>query len=260
MEYNLTTYQKSVKFLATIQQSFIGFLVLAIRHFINNPKNNIIGSKNDVTLVITSCNRIDNLQKTIKSFLFFNTYKLKRVVHIEDGQCIESLNYVKNVFSDCEVISIFNQDNIGQLNSIDKAYKYVDTEYIFHLEEDWTFLDYSFIEYSLGVLQKYRNVVFVSLRAFDDQNRHPVQSYNDNFFFLKPFWKLVWVGFGFNPSLRRLSDYKSVSKYGGINKRETGIGLFYYLVRKQLVLVSKTKSFVEHNGWAVSTINKYKKA
>jgi len=35
----------------------------------------------------------------------------------------------------------FKLKNIGQIKSIDKAYSMVDTEYIFHCEDDWEFYD-----------------------------------------------------------------------------------------------------------------------
>jgi hypothetical protein len=39
----------------------------------------------EVTLVITSCNRIDLLKKTIASFERFNTYPIKKAIIIEDS-------------------------------------------------------------------------------------------------------------------------------------------------------------------------------
>ena len=46
-----------------------------------------------------------------------------------------------------------NRENIGQNASIDKMYKNVNTEYIFHCEEDWEFYKSGFIEDSLKVLE-----------------------------------------------------------------------------------------------------------
>ena len=40
---------------------------------------------------------------------------------------------------------IYNDVNIGQCKSIDKAYELVDTEYIFHCEDDWEFTSPNFI-------------------------------------------------------------------------------------------------------------------
>ena len=260
MEFNLNIYQKVFKYIITIFESFIGFFVITYRYFINHNNDLNFNPDNNVTLVITSCNRFENLKKTLDSFKFYNTYNFKCIIHIEDGQCIKSINLVKLYFPDIELISIMNTTNIGQLNSIDKAYSFINTEFLFHLEEDWTFLKYGFVEYSLDLLKKNNNIIYVSLRSFDDQNNHSLKNFNNNYYYLKPFWKLVWIGFGFNPSLRRVYDYRTISKFGGINKRETGIGLFFYIIRKKLVIVSKTHIFVKHNGWDVSTINKYKKA
>ena len=44
----------------------------------------------------------------------------------------------------------------------------VDTEYIFHMEEDWEFLKPSFIEDSMKVLEADENILQVWLRGVDD--------------------------------------------------------------------------------------------
>ena len=41
---------------------------------------------------------------------------------------------------------------IGQMPAIDEAYRQVETEYIFHCEDDWEFTAPGFIERSLAVL------------------------------------------------------------------------------------------------------------
>ena len=260
MEYNLKLYQKVIKYLLTFQQTYFGFIVITFRFLFNLNKNHSANFDNEITLVITSCNRYENLKKTLDSFTRFNTYHFKKIIHIEDGQCSRSIELVKSLFNRCEIVSLFNEKNIGQLNSIDKAYSFVKTEFLFHLEDDWTFLDFGFIEYSKSILESYKNVLFVSLRSFDDQNKHPLIDFDNNFLQFMPFWKLTWVGFGFNPSLRRTHEYFIISKFGGINKRETGIGLFYFIFLKKRMIVSKKHFYVQHNGWEVSTVNKYNKA
>tara|TARA_B100000795_G_C22449033_1_gene304905 strand:+ start:89 stop:466 length:378 start_codon:yes stop_codon:yes gene_type:complete len=77
---------------------------------------------------------------------------------------------------------IFNDNNIGQIASIDKAYSFVETPYIFHLEDDWEFYNSGFIEESLNILNIDRNILMVSIRAHNDMNGHPIEfkSYQNN--------------------------------------------------------------------------------
>ena len=39
----------------------------------------------DVTMVLTSCNRINKLKVTLSSFLKYNTYDLKKIIIIDDS-------------------------------------------------------------------------------------------------------------------------------------------------------------------------------
>jgi hypothetical protein len=102
----------------------------------------------DVTFVLTSCGRMDLLEKTLDSFFKYNTYPIDRYLIIED-----STN--SDVFERCKALNIvqynnklefiFNHEKLGQLASIDKAYSNVETEYIFHSEDEWEFYQGGFI-------------------------------------------------------------------------------------------------------------------
>ena len=95
----------------------------------------------EVTLVITSCGRFDLLKRTLDSFFEKNTYPIKKIIITEDsteGKKLENLiSQYENKYNFCLII---NETREGQLKSIDKAYNEVDTEYIFHCEDDWEFL------------------------------------------------------------------------------------------------------------------------
>ena len=92
----------------------------------------------EVTVVITSCGRFDLLKKTLDSFFTFNTYPVKKVIITEDsgddGVYTAIPEEYKNYFT-----IIVNKPKLGQIRSIDKAYSLVDTDYIFHCEDDWDF-------------------------------------------------------------------------------------------------------------------------
>jgi hypothetical protein len=109
----------------------------------------------EVTLVITSCGRVDLLEETVKSFFKYNTYPLKRTLIIEDGDIEDFSNIERHIVGDYEIIK--NETNLGQFQSIDKVYSMVDTEFLFHCEDDWEFLNEGFIEASLDIFNSWDN-------------------------------------------------------------------------------------------------------
>ena len=119
----------------------------------------------DVTVVITSCNRIDLLKKTIESFLDYNTYPIHEFIIVEDSG-IKSVNSdLIKTYPDFNWIN--SGVNEGQILSIDKAYSRVKTKYIFHLEDDWETYKDGFIKDSI-YKRKYRLNAFeiTSKRSF----------------------------------------------------------------------------------------------
>ena len=219
----------------------------------------------EITVVLTCCDRPDNLRRTLKSFKKYNTFPIKNFIVIEDGKSLETEKILNEMLGEHEVNFIFNDENQGQLKSIDKAYALVTTELVFHLEEDWDFTKSGFIERSLDHLKDHPDCIFLSLRRFDDQQNHPLKkrNINDDFLLFSPYWKGCWMGFGFNPSVRRMSDYRKLiggcSSFG--NKREISIGLFYYWIGKKVhCLDYSEKGYVNHSGINLSTGAKFRKA
>jgi GT2 family glycosyltransferase len=117
-----------------------------------------------VTVVITTCGRTDLLEKTLISFYKFNTYPINKVVIVEDSGISQNFETVKTIVQDNLEI-IVNETNEGQIPSIDKAYATVETDYIFHCEEDWEFFHSGFIEKSFEILDQDSKIFTVWLRA-----------------------------------------------------------------------------------------------
>ena len=79
----------------------------------------------EVTLVITSCGRFDLLEETLDSFFECNTYPIKKIIITEDsteGKKLERL-ISKYDGKNQEFRLIVNETRLGQLKSIDKAYR-----------------------------------------------------------------------------------------------------------------------------------------
>jgi hypothetical protein len=192
--------------------------------------------KNSITLVVTSCGRLNLLQETLESFMFYADIKPNKCIVIENSGLINKedlLPYVKNL-DNPEIL--INETNIGQIRSIDRAYSFVDTEYIFHLEDDWKFYETGFMEKSLDVLKHIPNIININLRRRFDGTRgsmHPINSEslitsNNTIYHTYQYnYNNVYHGFSFNPGLRRTSDYKILGLYQNYGNEER-IGDFYY--------------------------------
>jgi hypothetical protein len=163
-----------------------------------------------ITFVMTSCDRYDLLTRTLDSFLELNTYPIHRYIIHEDSGNQETINKIKERYGHfCEII--VPEKGRCQVEAVDRLYNLVDTEYIFHCEEDWLFLNNpNFMSESLSILKKYPDINQVWLR--NDAQRdwiEPQINFIDNI----PFCRVkaphlgVWNGFSWNPGLRRKSDY-----------------------------------------------------
>ncbi len=123
--------------------------------------------------------------------------------------------------ADLPVTVILNDPQLGQIRSIDRLYSHIDTEWIFHCEDDWEFLSNGFISSSFAVMQEIDSCSMVSLRGFDYVNVpdafvavDAVESVTDIYVAnLNSGWGDGFVGMHFNPGLRRMRDYRIVGPY-----------------------------------------------
>lgn len=228
--------------------------------------------ENKITFVLTSCGRVDLLEKTLDSFLKWNNYPIEDYIITEDST--DSM-----VFEDCKKLNrekydnklkfIFNHEKLGQTKSIDKAYSMVKTPYIFHCEEDWNFYRAGFIKQSIDLLNIYPNILqawirpksdghinriaplvfkvngipfrkvlpvtFSTGRILKDGNREIVKNYN---------------GFSFNPGVKRLRDYKLLNGGYSSYNQEHLIDYFYRDAGYIVVSLGKnnTDGWVNHIG------------
>lgn len=205
-----------------------------------------------VTLVITSCQRQDLLQRTLFTFFQYNTYPILRTIVIEDSGVKGINDELKRIYPD--ILWIENSKRLGQIASIDKAYSFVSTPYIFHCEDDWEFYRSGFIEASMNVLETHPNIINVWLRERSDMNGHPIEFEANNFAWLAHNYQGIWHGFTFNPTLKRVLDYQILGKYGAITKfnrqkpyeSEAKIGNFYKSIGFKAVILNK--GYCRHTG------------
>jgi len=182
-------------------------------HSVDQPES-------DITTFVLSCNRLDVLRKTMKSFVDTKDYTTKMVI-VDDSAAdgvFEKL--VEEYGSYCDIICF--PHNRSQWWAMDFMVSYCDTEYIFYLEDDWEFSRTGYLSDSKKILQKYRNVgvVDISWRTFEWQG---IDSYDKeivrfkadddsqvSFYWKKPWritdYHLAWYGWVGSPNLKRRDD------------------------------------------------------
>lgn len=162
------------------------------------------------TLVVTSCNRHDLLERTLRSFCMYAEEEPVETIIIEDGN-LEQPAWFKSLGQlGWRRTWIKNEHRQGQIYAIDRAYQAVETELIFHLEDDWEFYAGDFIGRSKQILSANPHVSTVSVRS---DNHHPVVQEN-GLTIQEPYWGGYWGGLTFNPGLRRKSDWTRLGGYG----------------------------------------------
>jgi GT2 family glycosyltransferase len=212
--------------------------------------------KEGITFILTACGRPELLEKTLDSFFKFNTYPhIEKYIIIEDSGIKDINNHLMLKYRDKNIQWIINKKNIGHLASVDIAYSKVYTKYIFHCQDDWEFIDYSFIEKSLEIMENNSNISLVWLRGKKD-TRHPVIEYNDQYDIASKNYSKTWSGFTFNPGLRKTEDYHKIKPFAPY-RSESNISKKY----KEMdftAAVLKTKHVI-HTGGKQSALNKYKR-
>lgn len=238
-------------------------------------KQDPVVEKSNVTFVMTACGRPDLMERTLDSFFKYNSYKIDRYIITEDSMDEESFNECKRLNKEKynnKIEFIFNERKLGQAASIDLAYSKVETKYVFHCEEDWEFYRSGFVEKSLKILEHDNKILQAWIRPKSDNILNRIDS---NIYEIEgvkvrdvlpvsfqvanakgPGKHLIvnnYMGFTWNPGLKRISDYKLLKKgYSGI-KEEHMVDAFYRSHKNGFKVVSISVDddwgFVKHIGW-----------
>jgi len=197
-----------------------------------------------VTVCVTSFDRFALLKQTIDSFMSLNTYPIERLVVIEDSTKPEMRDSIAREYGD-RIDLMFNEVNLGQPHSIDKAYRTITTDYIFHAEDDYLYFgNPNFIQDSICILEERSDVHQVWLRHVENYlvshgsealyGEDGTRFFEDDVLFTStgvpyrmlrlPHWG-AWCGFSWNPGLRRTADYHRLFPDGyGAHARPGTIG------------------------------------
>jgi len=182
-----------------------------------------VSSEKEVTFILTSCGRVDLLEKTLNSFEKYNTYPIKRAIITEDSCDPDVYAQVRALFGDRYEI-LANESKKGQIKSITDAYETIDTPYVFHCEDDWEFTRSGFIEESFEVLDHDPKIIQAWLESQASANSatnnialftfsDTVALKNTSFHKMNVAEGWEWGYFSFRPSLKRMADYHHIGGY-----------------------------------------------
>lgn len=214
--------------------------------------------KDGITAVITSCARPDKLDVMLSSLIKMADLEFELIILVEDAGCVDSINIAKKYFPESKLKIIFHEKNIGQLKSIDEAYSYVRTKYIFHVEEDWKFIDTGFLKYSLDIFKGNPLLACLSLRPHKDWSEYSLSKTNEYYLVNSPY-NFIWNGLCINPGLYDKSKYDKLGDYSRYNK-ERIISQAYGELGFLAGISSNKNGYVINNGDGYSTRKKYKVA
>lgn len=206
-----------------------------------------------MTIILTACDRVDLLKITLESFFTLNTHRIDKFHVHNDGD--------DSLFADLiekypNITWHFSGERIGLAKSLDYLMKFVNDEYYFTCEDDWLFSgNRNFISESLVIIENNPDINQVWIRRRDDHG-HPLgDAYTLNNIAVRDVAKQfqhLWGGFTFNPSLRRLSDYK---KYfpNGYAKHGDEIDCNNHVEKIGYRAVSLVDAACIHNGFGRHT-------
>jgi len=197
---------------------------------------------NETSVIITACDRLDLLERTLRSFVKHNTYPITELIIRDDSGLIEPWMETGRLLDSMSLPfawKLLDRGQVGQAKSIDLLMKEVKTEYVFHLEDDWEFDRPGFIEDCFEVMDD--NVIQVRVRHRDDGSATQTVPFNEKADLCTNHL------FSFNPHLRKT---EIIPQFEGFNETTLGDLLGNKLGAQTLWL---KEGACRHIGWEKTT-------
>lgn len=212
-----------------------------------------------VTFVMTTSDRMDLLDRTLKSF--WQYYQpdsfTKSIIHEDSGDqsCSQAIvDRYDMLFNEILCPTIKR----GYSAALDRCFGLIDTEYVYTTECDWDYHRGGFIEESMKILDENPDIHQVWIRDAKDHN-HPLSRRSRTISGIEcrdvmKGYLGVWNGFSLNPGLRRISDLRrmfpnGLAEYGDEIDCARRTAQFGYHA------VSLVNSAIRHSGWNRHTKN-----
>lgn len=176
-----------------------------------------------VTLVVTSCGRLDLLQRTLDS-LFAVERRFDRTIVVEDSGDASVADEIRRHWPEATVL--LNQPRLGQMRAIDRAYGEVETPWIFHCEDDWVFDAPPVLDEAVAFMTANPKISVACVRRVSELHPRFVRRLEpapgSPFAPMPADAHPEWFGYSFNPSLARRSFHEA---YGPFADRKSEDGL-----------------------------------
>ena len=207
------------------------------------------------TVALTSCGRFDLLGRTLVSLLPHLEGPVAKLAITEDSGDPAIHDVIRRFSgSGLKFEVLVNEPPIGQYRSIDKLYSRVETEWVFHCQDDWEFFSDGFIEASFAVLKESDRYSMVGLRAASEF--HPgyigprlATRSGVAYHIADPAVAGAYAALTLNPGLRRMRDYRIVGPYSDFRAlvSETRIARCYLELGYRMAYLAEPA--VRHIGW-----------
>ncbi|MCY3828892.1 MAG: glycosyltransferase family A protein [Rhodospirillaceae bacterium] len=180
------------------------------------------------TVALTSCGRFDLLERTLRSLLPRLDGPVAKIIIAEDSGDRGVYDVVQQ-FSDAgpTLEVLFNDPRLGQIRSIDRLYSHIETDWIFHCEDDWEFFAEGFVGKSFALLKEFDRFSMVALRDTAEFPSHyylpeEIASCGIRYREVNVAVAGNHAGLHLNPGLRRMRDYRLVGPYAAIGMKAAG--------------------------------------
>lgn len=170
-----------------------------------------------VSVVITACDRLDLLERTLRSFIAYNTYPIEMFFIRDDSGLhdvmMQTSELVNSFLARGQIRGYFigSLGQVGQAKSIDLLMAEVSTPYVFHLEDDWEFDRPGFIEDCFEAMND--RTLQVRVRHRDDGSATQTVPFNEKADLCTNHL------FSFNPHLRKT---ELIPQFEGFNETTLG--------------------------------------
>ena len=207
------------------------------------------------TVALTSCGRFDLLERTLDSLLPRLEGPVAKLAITEDSGDPAVHDVIRRFSgSGLKFEVLVNEPPIGQFRSIDKLYSRVETEWVFHCQDDWEFFSDGFIGASFSVLKESDRYSMVGLRSpseFAPGYIGPRLATRSGvaYHVADPAVARAYAALTLNPGLRRMRDYRIVGPYADFRAlvSETRIARCYLELGYRMAYLAEPA--VRHIGW-----------
>lgn len=215
--------------------------------------------KSDITVILTSCGRVDLLRETLKSLKDTFGRPFRSMMTDDSAPVGNDLRVLMGVAKEYGAELFTFREKHGQAWCLDFLYSRVTTPYLFHCEDDWLFLSTGYVEASMEILEQCPEVAVIGMDMNDEFRRlgavgqqHELPS--GVVYFEHPVWRIDdqhnpwhgWRGWG----VKRTEDYQKLGRFQDYETEDAFDNHFHTLGLKSVWL---DKTYVEHLGYGRST-------